>query len=553
MPLNQRFFGYTQSFSFIGLAVAALFFAASVTPSLLPRHYLFQGILSGFASSLGYAIGVGFVLLYHFLEFRDPPPRVQRIAKGVTTVAVAILVLLFVRQATFWQNSIRMRMEMPQLETSYPFRMMLIALLTATGLHLAARLVLAACGNLTQRMRRFIPRRFAQLMSAALIGLLILFVGEGIVTRGMLRVADRIFLHADQVIDEGIDQPTNRLQTGSEESVVPWDSIGRRGKEFIVGGPTQQSIASLTGQPALQPIRVYVGMRSAEELSARAELALDELIRVGGFERSAMIIATPTGTGWLDPGGVDTAEYLLGGDCAIVSMQYSYLPSWMTILIDPRRSIESAAALFRALYDHWVTLPVDSRPKLYLFGLSLGALGSEVSPDLLRLLETPIDGGLFSGPPFPSRQWASLTANRNPGSPEFLPRIRDGRIVRFTNQFAPPDRQQPWGSMRFLYIEYASDPMVFFSPSLAYREGSWMQGERGKDVSPFLRWVPLVTFLQIGFDLPMATSVPHGYGHNYAPRDYIDGWAAVLDRSSWSDAELGRLKAHFDSGQPLPQ
>jgi uncharacterized membrane protein len=99
--------------------------------------------------------------------------------------------------------------------------------------------------------------------------------------------------------------------------------------------------------------------------------------------------------------------------------------------------------------------------------------------------------------------------------------------------------------MRYLYIEYASDPMVFFSPSMAYRKPDWIHGQRGEDVSPFLTWYPLLTFLQVGFDLPMATSVPTGYGHNYAPSDYIYGWASVLGASDWSDDSLDRLCQHF--------
>jgi len=298
------------------------------------------------------------------------------------------------------------------------------------------------------------------------VGVLLLSVGEGVVARGLLAAADRVFLYADGLVDEGVAQPTRPFASGSQESLIRWDSIGRWGKNFVVGGPTQDEISEFLKRDGLEPIRVYVGLRSAESNRERAELALAELKRVGGFKRSALIVATPTGTGWLDPGGVDTIEYVLGGDTAIVSMQYSYLPSWMTILVDPRRSIESAGALFDAIYGYWTELPKEDRPKLYLHGLSLGALGSEASADLITLFEDPIQGGVFSGTPFPSRQRAKLTANRNPGSPPWLPTFRDSRLVRFMNQTTSPDTSQPWGPMRYVYVQYASDPMVFFSPSL---------------------------------------------------------------------------------------
>jgi uncharacterized membrane protein len=285
----------------------------------------------------------------------------------------------------------------------------------------------------------------------------------------------------------------------------------------------------------------------------RAQLALAELKRVGGFERSVLIVATPTGTGWLDPSAVDTLEYLHGGDTAIVSTQYSYLPSWITLLVDPRRSIESAEALFDEIYSYWKTLPRDSRPKLYLHGLSLGSLGSEVSADLFTIFEDPIDGAVWSGPPFPSHNWKLIVQNRNDGSPAWMPKFRDGRMLRFTSQTNSLEPEMPWGSMRSVYVQYASDPMIWFSPDLAWNRPDWLGDNRGPDVSPHLRWYPIVTFLQVAFDLPVATGVPLGFGHNYSPSSYIDAWIAVTNPISWSDEKTERLKQLFKSREtPKP-
>ena len=198
------------------------------------------------------------------------------------------------------------------------------------------------------------------------------------------------------------------------------------------------------------------------------------------------------------------------------------------------------------IYDYWKTLPKAERPKLYVHGLSLGSLGSESSFDLFTVFEDPIQGGLWSGPPFPSRVWAELTRERNPDSPSWLPTFRDGSIVRFTGR---EDSLNQWGDrwspMRFVYIQHASDPMIFFEPELFYRKPEWLVGERGPDVSPYLRWYPIVTFLQTAFDLPMATSVPHGYGHNYAAASYIDAWIAVTDPTNWKPEDTVRLKVLF--------
>jgi uncharacterized membrane protein len=315
-------------------------------------------------------------------------------------------------------------------------------------------------------------------------------------------------------------------------------------------GPTRQQIGEFLGRVAERPLRVYVGLASAETVEERADLALRELMRAGGFDRSLLVVATPTGTGWLDPGAVDTLEYLHAGDTAIVTMQYSYMPSWLTILVDPTRSRDSATRLFDVVYDHWKTLPKEGRPKLYVHGLSLGALGSAASADLFTLFEDPIHGGVWSGPPFPSTVWTRATRYRNAGSPMWLPRFRDGSMLRFTgrqNTLAAGGTR--WGPMRFVYIQHASDPMSFFSPDLLYRRPDWLAAERGPDVSPYLKWFPIVTFLQAGFDLPMATSVPHGYGHNFAPSSYIDSWVEVTQPGSWTANDTAKLKQLFAKGQ----
>ncbi|HEY6564115.1 MAG TPA: alpha/beta-hydrolase family protein, partial [Pirellulaceae bacterium] len=153
---------------------------------------------------------------------------------------------------------------------------------------------------------------------------------------------------------------------------------------------------------------------------------------------------------------------------------------------------------------------------------------------------------LWSGPPFPSPVWGEAVKKRNPGSPIWLPRIGEGTILRFTGTKNSLDRAgSRWGPMRFVYIQHASDPMTFFSPRLLYRKPEWLEGERGPDVSPFFRWYPIVTFLQAGFDIPMATSVPTGYGHNFAPSTYIDAWIEVTSPNSWTVADTLRLKRHF--------
>lgn len=547
--LHTRLHAYWGSFSFVGLIIATLFFCGSVTPSLLPRTYLVQGILSGFALAIGYVVGVAGVWFWKFLELPMPDGPIVRRAKQVTVAAVLILFASFTWRATEWQNSIRELMELPELESAEAVWFFFIAIIVAGVLVGISRAVIFLGVRLSLLLQRYLPRRIAISLSTTVVFFVALFIGNGVVFRGLLSAADRFFLNADRLIDDGITQPTWPLACGSAESLVDWDSIGRQGKNFIMGGPTLDELNEFAGDEPdiITPIRVYVGMNSGDDDEARAELALEELKRTGGFERKVLVVATPTGTGWLDQGATDTLEYLHHGDTAIVSMQYSYLPSWMTILVDPSRSQRSAAALFNQIYAYWTELPKDSRPQLYLFGLSLGSLGCEDTADLIETFQDPIGGAVLSGPPFPSRQWESIVESRNSGTPVWLPTFRDESMFRFTSQRNFLDTGKPWGPIRYVYIQYASDPMVWFSPSLAWDRPAWLADPRGPDVSPELRWYPIVTFLKVAFDLPMATSVPTGYGHNYAPANYIDAWVAVTEPPDWSSEDLLGLKSLFAS------
>lgn len=537
---------YWQTFSFTGLVFATLFFAASVTPSLLPRINIVQGVLSGFSLAIGYGFGVSLVWMWRYLELPKPTEQVEHWSKRCASLATGCIVAFFIWKCTDWQNSIRVRMEMPTLESSFSLGFFLVAVIVASILVTLVRTLTAGVRILSKRLERFVPRRVSIAISTVLVVALALLISNDLIVQQLLHAADRVFLNADGLVDSGIEPPVDPKACGSPESLISWDSIGRRGKNFIASGPTSNDISKFTGREAMQGIRVYAGMGADEtEAVERARVALDELKRAGGFNRKLLIVATPTGTGWLDENAVDTIEYLHHGDTAIVSTQYSYLPSWLTILVDPDRSKRSAQLLFDQVYEYWTTLPKDDRPKLYLFGLSLGSLGCEQAANLLHTFRDPIQGAVWSGPPFPSAQWSSVVRARDPESTIWSPRFDDESMIRFTAQQNHLDSTKPWGPIRCVYIQHASDPMIWFSPELAWRRPEWLSDPRGPDVSPKLGWYPVITFLQIGFDLPLATSVPIGYGHNYSPSSYIDAWVAVTEPSGWSDTDLERLKQEF--------
>ncbi|MET4169463.1 putative membrane protein [Bradyrhizobium sp. LA6.1] len=531
------------SLSGVGLMLGALFFAAALTPTLIPRSYLTQGALAGGCFAIGYFAGILWRRLWHYLELPEPSARARSVANALVAVGCLLVVILALARTAEWQNSIRTVMKMAPLETAHPLKVCAIALITFVVLLALGRLFALVTRFLAARIRRLVPRKVANVVGLLVAALLFWSIASNVLIRTAFNALDSSFRELDVLFEPERPQPTDPGRTGSPASLVKWTELGRMGRRFIASGPTAAEISAVAGGTAQNPVRVYVGLGSRDTAQARARLALEELKRQHGFDRKILIVITPTGTGWIDPAAMDTVEYLHHGDVASVAMQYSYLNSPLSLLFQPEYGAEASRALFAEIYGYWTTLPKDKRPKLYLHGLSLGAMNSEKSAELFETIGDPIAGALWSGAPFESRIWRSVTANRNPGSPAWLPEFRDGRLVRFMNQngpTVPPDT--PWGPMRVVYLQYASDAITFFAYRDAYRAPDWMNAPRGPDVSPQLRWYPVVTMLQLALDMAVATATPMGFGHVYAPEHYVDAWVAVTDVNDWSAEALARLK-----------
>jgi uncharacterized membrane protein len=534
------------SLSGVGLMLGALFFAAALTPTLIPRTYLTQGALAGACFAIGYFAGNLWRWLWHYLELPEPSPRLRSSANALVAAGCVIVVIIYLWRAAEWQNSIRAVMKMTPVETAHPFKVWAIAMITFVVLLALARLFVLVSRFLAAGAKRIIPRKVANVLGVLVAGLVFWSIANNLLISMAFRSLDSSFREFDALFEPERPQPTAPDKTGGAASLVKWKELGRTGRRFIASGPTAAEISAVTGQAAKEPVRVYVGLAGAGTAQARARLALDELKRQHGFDRAVLVVITPTGTGWIDPAAMDSVEYLHHGDVASVAVQYSYLNSPMSLLFQPEYGAEAARVLFAEIYGYWTTLPKDRRPKLYLHGLSLGALNSEKSAELFETIGDPIAGALWSGVPFESRVWRSITANRNPGSPAWLPEFRDGRFVRFMNQNGPTvPADTPWGPMRIVYLQYASDAITFFAYRDAFRPPDWMTEPRGPDVSPELRWYPIVTMLQLAVDMPVAMGAPMGFGHVYAPEHYINAWIAVTDVHDWSADALARLKAHL--------
>src|SRR6185312_5020492 len=161
-----------ESLCGVGIVLGALFFAASLTPTLVPRSSLTQGVLAGACFAIGYAIGIFWRWLWHYLELPIASARIRAMTNAVVAVASFAVVVTFLWRAAAWQDSIRAVMGLPPVETARPFKVCAIALMTFVLLLVLARLFWRVSRFLASRIRFFIPRRIANVVGV-LAGILL--------------------------------------------------------------------------------------------------------------------------------------------------------------------------------------------------------------------------------------------------------------------------------------------------------------------------------------------------------------------------------------------
>ncbi len=543
----MRFFDKT-GLTILPLLTGLLFLAASLTPSLIPRNWLVQGVLGGLVMALGYLIGRICVGLWWLMELPSLKGRAALWFNAIVAAPVIVGLILCLAQAHGWQNGIRSRMGMELVDGGNTFAMLLVALGVFVVLVAVGFLLRMAFDRLRHRLYRYMPRRTANIAGFLLLGLIVVTVTRDGVLDTVIAQLDKSVTLAQNLFDTAPPPPTRGDIAGGKGSLINWGAMGQPGRDYVTTGPSAAAIATFTGREAKQPIRVYVGLAQADTPEERAQVALAELKRLGGFDRKVLIVAMPTGTGWLDPGAVDTVEYMQGGDIATIAVQYSYLQSPLALILETRSGLDQARALISAVHGYWKTLPQDARPRLYIHGLSLGAWSSMSGTGLFALLDDPINGALWVGPPFPSTMWQGITAERDPASPYVRPTVGDGRLVRFASHTQDAGGPDGWGAMRIVYLQYASDPIVFYEPASFFRAPAWMVEPVAGDVSPDMKFMPVVTQFQLALDMVLANTAPDGHGHAYYGPDYVRPWVAVTNPDNWTEADSARLAAHCDGG-----
>lgn len=532
---------YVSGLDHFGLVVATLFAVQSLAPSLLPRHWVVQGVVSGLGLAGGYGIGAAISAILRALRIPSPPDRIRIWIWRVVGTLSAITFVAVLWLSSGWQAEIREAVDMDDGERHHYIRVLVLALVIAMVLLAIARALRRLWHVLDRLIRHVLPPPLSGAIAALIVAALVLGVATDIIATGARRVAEVSFAATDEGTEPGIVQPRSPNRSGSDTSLVAWDSLGRDGRTFVAGAPSARDITALTGRPAIEPIRVYVGRESADSVQEQADLVVAELRRTHADRRAVIAVAGTTGRGWIPTSSTIPLEYTNGGNTAIAAMQYSYFPSWMSFLVDRTVSETSGTVLFDTVYAYWSSLPPATRPKLAVFGTSLGAFATMSAFDSIDDILDRTDAALFVGPPHSTDLWRAIVAERRPGSRQVLPVVGDGETVRFFARAA--DLVDPDGALarpRVAIAQHGSDPIVWWSPELIWERPDWLREPRAPDVIPRMGWFPWVTFWQLTTDQIASMEAPPGYGHDYGP-ELITAWLALLRPPGWTTQDTARL------------
>lgn len=297
--------------------------------------------------------------------------------------------------------------------------------------------------------------------------------------------------------------PSSPLVSGSVDSHVRLEELGREGARFVGTASQADEIAAVLGVGADQvrdPIRVFVGMDSGTP-EQRVALAMSELRRTRAFDRDYLLIAAPAGSGYVNPTPVQIVEVLTRGDCATVAIGYGLLPSFLSL-----SRVPTAQRIYRQLLDD-ISAEMKQRqhlgesvPVIVAYGESLGA----------RVLQGVLGARGLDHWGIARALWVG-----SPGGADHLHATDDAVVVD-----SPADLPDVLPtSARMWFLHHDADPVVRFRRDLLWGAPAWLDDPRGRNVPEQMQWQPGLTWAQVLVDTMFATKVRPGqfesFGHDY--------------------------------------
>ena len=399
--------------------------------------------------------------------------------------------------------------------------------LVATGIGMAVTGTLLGLAAIESRLTRLWGRGVASLLggspsehtTAARVLSTVATFGVGALA---LKFVDRELGNAGEGMEPAHATPPDIPEiTGSSVSGHSWADQSREGRRWLSMVLRPEGISSIMGQPATQPIRVYAALSSADTEEGRAQILLDEIDRTHALERPYVALWSPTGSGYVNYVACETFEYLTGGDCASLAIEYSVLPSSLS-LADVKRGTNQTRMVFAGIDKRLRQMDAKDRPRFFLFGESLG---SQVSEEMFEGMgvfgpeSLGIEAGLWIGTPEATRWRQQLWGDRTMSAP---PAVGPGSIYlpRWVGDWSQLDSEDR-ARVRYLLLQNGDDPIPKFWFELLWHRPAWLGpwGKRPPGSPRHTVWWPVTTFFATFIDVLNALAPTPGVfkegGHDY--------------------------------------
>ena len=128
-----------------------------------------------------------------------------------------IFAAIYIPQAAAWQNEVRNRMHMPPAETANLLQVGVVAAIVAVLLVLLARLLIGGIRGASSVVYRWVPRRIAAFLGAAIFAVLLVTVVNGTLVSATIGAIDRAQALVDVTNPPRIRVPTVPTRSGGRD------------------------------------------------------------------------------------------------------------------------------------------------------------------------------------------------------------------------------------------------------------------------------------------------------------------------------------------------
>lgn len=340
-------------------------------------------------------------------------------------------------------------------------------------------------------------------------------------------------------------RPTRPEVTGSPGSHIPWTDQSLEGRRWLTMTLTRERIEEVMGEPADQPIRLYAPLGAARTIQERAELLLAEIDRTQALRRPVFVLCTPTGSGYVNYVATETVELLTRGRCASASIQYSVLPSALSLARVGLGAVQTRIVL-NGIVARLLDMPAHERPRFCMIGESLGAgVGMEpfAGQGIGAVDGVGLDAAIWLGTPAGNAWREQLWGGRPLGTPPAVG-PGDAYLPRSIGDWLDLPAHER-ARVRFLFLDNGNDPVPKTAAPLLWRRPPWLgpDDQRPPGAPRHTWWIPVTTFFTTFLDLQNAMERTPGVfgegGHDY--RGVIPGAIRDVFRLEASESQMAAV------------